>query len=506
MQLDDCGVWIEPATLEPSTCLLFRLESIILELQTWNNCIDLPPPLFLRTTKLSWRSLTVRRRAIERALYRGNGTWWRREREDIGYGRERAWWRDCIGDTVEQFHQLTTTALDSDMKIGKWGSLEMSASRAYTERFYFTLRGIWTISDDGPTTAACCIGWCWWWWCCWCPCCCNPNESAIWNSFGRKFIKCLLLRSVNPKLWMYGWFLADIAIPPIQLSTANDIDPHLLIRVDGSRPFHIPAIQWREEIENRMNIKPDLCGILPHIEPDLRGILSHIKPDPRDILPHIKPDPRGIYCHISNPIHARGLLPHIEPDTRGIYCHISNPIHARGILPHIKLDPRGILSHIKPDPRGVLLHIKPDPCTLHTATYQIGSAWHTVTYRTRSTWHTVTCQTRFTHTVTYQTWFTWHTVTYQTWSPWHIAYTLWWSGGPRFQSHPRLTFHSCSHYQLNSLGELSRIRIDLQQVEYLHAGYQILDFTVDRVWYSYDFKFCCDIYNLAHIFTFNYFP
>ena len=26
------------------------------------------------------------------------------------------------------------------------------------------------------------------------------------------------------------------------------------------------------------------------------------------------------------------------------------------------------------------------------------------------------------------------------------------SGGPRFQSHPRLTFQSCSRYQLNQLG------------------------------------------------------
>ena len=28
----------------------------------------------------------------------------------------------------------------------------------------------------------------------------------------------------------------------------------------------------------------------------------------------------------------------------------------------------------------------------------------------------------------------------------------WGSGGPRFQSHPRLTFQSCSRYQLNQLG------------------------------------------------------
>ena len=28
----------------------------------------------------------------------------------------------------------------------------------------------------------------------------------------------------------------------------------------------------------------------------------------------------------------------------------------------------------------------------------------------------------------------------------------WGSGGPRFQSHPRLPFQSCSHYQLNQLG------------------------------------------------------
>ena len=33
-----------------------------------------------------------------------------------------------------------------------------------------------------------------------------------------------------------------------------------------------------------------------------------------------------------------------------------------------------------------------------------------------------------------------------------VSASGWGSGGPRFQSHPRLTFQSCSHYQLNQLG------------------------------------------------------
>ena len=41
------------------------------------------------------------------------------------------------------------------------------------------------------------------------------------------------------------------------------------------------------------------------------------------------------------------------------------------------------------------------------------------------------------------------------------------SGGPWFQSHPRLSFHSCSRYRLNQMGKYSRIRIDLRKVEYL---------------------------------------
>ena len=33
-----------------------------------------------------------------------------------------------------------------------------------------------------------------------------------------------------------------------------------------------------------------------------------------------------------------------------------------------------------------------------------------------------------------------------------VSASGWGSGGPRFQSHPRLTFQSCSRYQLNQLG------------------------------------------------------
>ena len=33
-----------------------------------------------------------------------------------------------------------------------------------------------------------------------------------------------------------------------------------------------------------------------------------------------------------------------------------------------------------------------------------------------------------------------------------VSASGWWSGGPRFQSHSRLTFQSCSRYQLNQLG------------------------------------------------------
>ena len=33
-----------------------------------------------------------------------------------------------------------------------------------------------------------------------------------------------------------------------------------------------------------------------------------------------------------------------------------------------------------------------------------------------------------------------------------VSASGWVSGGPRFQSHPRLTFQSCSRYQLNQLG------------------------------------------------------
>ena len=33
-----------------------------------------------------------------------------------------------------------------------------------------------------------------------------------------------------------------------------------------------------------------------------------------------------------------------------------------------------------------------------------------------------------------------------------VSASGWRSGGPRFQSHPRLTFQSCSRYQLNQLG------------------------------------------------------
>ena len=51
----------------------------------------------------------------------------------------------------------------------------------------------------------------------------------------------------------------------------------------------------------------------------------------------------------------------------------------------------------------------------------------------------------------------------------------WGSGGPRFQSHPRLTFQSCSRYQLNQLG--SKAASESTSKSWILAGYQMIDFT-----------------------------
>ena len=58
-----------------------------------------------------------------------------------------------------------------------------------------------------------------------------------------------------------------------------------------------------------------------------------------------------------------------------------------------------------------------------------------------------------------------------------LARRDWRSGGPRFKSHPRLTFQSWSSYQLNQLGIKACIRFDLKTVDYLR-GIEYLYFTL----------------------------
>ena len=74
---------------------------------------------------------------------------------------------------------------------------------------------------------------------------------------------------------------------------------------------------------------------------------------------------------------------------------------------------------------------------------------------------------------------------------WHdgeeVSASGWGSGGPRFQSHPRLTFQSRSRYHLNQKG--SRVRIDLQTVEYLWGiKYGVLYFIVLPTTYFQNLK------------------
>ena len=55
-----------------------------------------------------------------------------------------------------------------------------------------------------------------------------------------------------------------------------------------------------------------------------------------------------------------------------------------------------------------------------------------------------------------------------------VSASGWGSGDPRFQSHPRLTFQSCSRYQLNQLG--SKAASESTFKRRILAGYQIIDF------------------------------
>ena len=56
-----------------------------------------------------------------------------------------------------------------------------------------------------------------------------------------------------------------------------------------------------------------------------------------------------------------------------------------------------------------------------------------------------------------------------------VSASGWGSGGPWFQSHPRLTFQSCSRYQLNQLGSKAASESTFKKSNI--AGYQIIDFT-----------------------------
>ena len=63
----------------------------------------------------------------------------------------------------------------------------------------------------------------------------------------------------------------------------------------------------------------------------------------------------------------------------------------------------------------------------------------------------------------------------------------WRSGGPRFQSHPRLTSQSWSRYQLNQVGSEAASESTFDQklwstVEYLRGIKQDFTFEVQRIW------------------------
>ena len=73
-----------------------------------------------------------------------------------------------------------------------------------------------------------------------------------------------------------------------------------------------------------------------------------------------------------------------------------------------------------------------------------------------------------------------------------VSASGWGSGGPRFQSNPRLTFQSCSRYQLNQLG--SKAASESTFKSRILAGYQIIDVTLHlaRIWLlnnNYNFYF-----------------